>query len=244
MQQTTSIGFIAIHTTLFGNSLSDPCRPTRMFYPKMKKLISPALRDSSPQVEVCLLTEGKIKKHLLEAIKKTEQEDSIWAGMFYLSDRQVIKELLKASWRGVEVRLVLDPNKDAFGFKKNGVPNRPVADELIKESEEKIKIRWYKTHGEQYHTKLVFIRGRGKSVIIGGSANLTKRNIDNYNLESNLKIVADNESMIVKDLENYFQRIWNNTRGLYTVDLEEYRDQSFAKRFLYLFQEWSGFSTV
>ncbi|HHY06615.1 MAG TPA: phospholipase, partial [Clostridia bacterium] len=82
---------------------------------KMKKLISPALRDSSPQVEVCLLTEGKIKKHLLEAIKKTEQEDSIWAGMFYLSDRQVIKELLKASWRGVEVRLVLDPNKDAFG---------------------------------------------------------------------------------------------------------------------------------
>ena len=211
---------------------------------KMKKLISPALRDSSPQVEVCLLTEGKIKKHLLEAIKKTEQGDSIWAGMFYLSDRKIVKELLKASWRGVEVRLVLDPNKDAFGFEKIGIPNRPVADELVKESEEKIKIRWYKTRGEQYHTKLVFIKGRGKSVIIGGSANLTKRNIDNYNLESNLKIVADNESMIVKDLENYFQRIWNNTRGLYTVDLEEYRDQSFAKRFLYLFQEWSGFSTV
>ncbi|MDD2432538.1 MAG: phospholipase D family protein [Clostridia bacterium] len=210
----------------------------------MKKLISPAWQDNSPQVEVCLLTEGKIKKHLLEAIKKAEQGDSIWAGMFYLSDRKVIKELLKASWRGVEVRLVLDPNKDAFGFEKIGIPNRPVADELIKESEEKIKIRWYKTHGEQYHTKLVFIRGRGKSVILGGSANLTKRNLNNYNLESNLKIVADNESMIVKDLENYFQRIWNNTRGLYTVDLAEYREESIVKRFLYLFQEWSGFSTV
>ncbi len=40
-------------------------------------------------------------------------------GMFYLADRQVIKGLLKAAWRGVDIRLILDANKDAFGLEKN-----------------------------------------------------------------------------------------------------------------------------
>ncbi len=40
-------------------------------------------------------------------------------GMFYLADRQVIKGLLKAAWRGgVDIRLILDANKDAFGLEK------------------------------------------------------------------------------------------------------------------------------
>jgi len=209
-----------------------------------QNLLQPVVTTDSAKVEVRLLTEGMIKKHLLKELQKTEQGDTVWAGMFYLSDRQVIRELLKASGRGVEIRLVLDPNKDAFGLEKNGIPNRPVANELYEKSKEKIEIMWYKTHGEQYHTKLIMLKGKEKSMIFGGSANLTKRNLGNYNLESDLAICADNESLLVKDLENYFQRIWQNTRGLYTVDLEEYRDRSWVKRLLYLFQEWTGCSTV
>jgi len=195
-------------------------------------------------MEICLLTEGKIKQHLLQEIKKTSKDDVIKIGMFYLSERDVIKELIKASGRGVEINLILDANKDAFGMEKNGIPNRPVAEELYKESGEKINIKWYKTHGEQYHTKLILIRGREKSVVFGGSANLTRRNIGDYNLETDLKITANNSSKVIEDVEQYFRRVWNNTEGIYTVDFEEYREQSFWKRILYLFQEWSGLSTV
>ena len=34
---------------------------------------------------------------------------------------------------------ILDPNKDAFAREKSGVPNRPVAYELVKKSKGKIK---------------------------------------------------------------------------------------------------------
>ena len=163
--------------------------------------------------ETCLLTENKIKKHLLSEIKALTQGGQIWIGMFYLADRQVIEELLLAAERGVEIRLVLDANKDAFGLEKNGIPNRPVANELYEKSAGKIKIRWYKTHGEQYHTKLVFLKGRGRSVIFGGSANLTRRNLDDYNLETDIKISAANDSILVNEIETTLI-IWKNDAEL------------------------------
>lgn len=219
---------------------------TASYYPdeETEQVAQVELSANYTKAEVCLLTEGKIKSALLKALKNTKQGDQIWLGMFYLSDRQIIKELLSASQREVEIKLVLDPNKDAFGLEKNGIPNKPVANELYEKSNGKIKIRWYKTHGEQFHTKLTFIKGLENSVIIGGSANLTKRNIGNYNLEADLAIYADNQNLIVSETQNYFQRIWNNTRGIYTVDFEEYHEQSAWKEMLYLFQEWSGFSSV
>lgn len=198
---------------------------------------------SSGNMLASLITEGQIRKHLLEEIKKTISGDSIQIGMFYLSERNLIKELIKASKRGVDVQIILDPNKDAFGLEKNGIPNRPVAAELVKKSKEAIKIRWYDTHGEQFHTKLIMIKHKKTSVIFGGSANLTRRNIGDYNLESDIKIVASNESKIVTDISQYFDRIWNNTDGNYTVDFDKYYDASFSKKMLYRFQEWSGLST-
>jgi len=206
--------------------------------------ISVSTEDKSSKVKVRLLTEGKIKRELLKEMENVEQGDQIWMGMFYLSDRQIINALIKASQRGAEINLIFDPNKDAFGIEKNGIPNKPVANELYKKAADKIKIKWYKTHGEQYHTKLTFIKGRDHSVIIGGSANLTKRNINNYNLEADLAIYADNSSVIVKEIEHYFLQIWHNTGGIYTVEFEEYWEQSVWKKCLYLFQEWTGFSTV
>ena len=56
------------------------------------------------------------------------------------------------------IRVLLDPNKDAFGFEKSGLPNREVASELVAASAGAIKLRWYRTHGEQFHVKLAAIR--------------------------------------------------------------------------------------
>ncbi|MFZ5966725.1 MAG: phospholipase D family protein [Bacillota bacterium] len=198
---------------------------------------------SEGNIEASLITEGKIRKHVLEAIQNTVSGDSIRLGMFYLSERKIIRELIKASERGVNIRLILDRNVDAFGLEKNGIPNRPVANELQKKSNGAIQIKWYNTHGEQFHSKLIFIRQKEKSLIVGGSANFTRRNIGDYNLETDVKIIAHNDEKVVQDVSNYFERLWNNEGGLYTLDYEQHKDESKIKTLIYRFQEWSGLSS-
>jgi len=50
-----------------------------------------------------------------------------------------IHKLVKASDRGVEINMILDTNDFFFAKAKFGIPNKPVAEELIKKSEGKIR---------------------------------------------------------------------------------------------------------
>lgn len=200
-------------------------------------------KNQSTDTSVRLITEGKIRDSLIEEINKTNKKDEIFVGMFYLSHRGIISSLINAANRGVDVKLILDPNKDAFGMDKNGIPNRQAAEELRDKTNNKIEVRWYDTNGEQYHSKIVFIDKRNESIIIGGSANLTRRNIDNYNLETNLIIKTKTNSKINNDVKNYFYRIWNNKDGHYTVKYEKYKSESIIKTIIYRIQETTGLST-
>ena len=163
--------------------------------------------------------------------------------MFYLSDRDIINSLLKASERGVEIRLLLDPNKDAFAREKSGIPNRQVANELVKKSNEKIQIKWFDTKGEQFHVKLVIIRKENSTITYLGSANLTRRNIDDLNLETNVKTIIPNSRALATEFKEYFDRLWNNEGAKYSLDFEAYEETSKAKWLLYYIQEKSGFSS-
>lgn len=193
--------------------------------------------------EVQVLTEDKIKEEILKNIKDTEKGDRIDLGMFYLSHRDIIKQLIAAADRGVKIRIVLDPNKDAFGFEKNGLPNRQTAAELLKKSGNKIEVRWYLTNGEQFHTKIIAIHKVDKAVFIGGSANYTRRNLDNYNLEVDLMVTVSAGDPLANEFETYFDRIWTNWDGIYTGDYSEYADDSLWKAVLYRFQEKTGLCT-
>ncbi len=167
-----------------------------------------------------MVTEKKIKDALISSLLVATPNTEINIAMFYLSNRDVVRALLKASDNGADIKIVLDSNKDAFGHEKGGIPNRQVASELVKKSEGKIKIRWYDTHGEQFHRKLIFIKNKNKqSQLILGSANLTRRNIGNYNLETNVVVRGDNNLPLFKDLEFYFDLIWDNQENKnFTVD--------------------------
>jgi len=200
--------------------------------------------ETTAGVKATLLTEGKIKKHIVKEIKDTKAKDKISLAMFYLSDRSIVKELINAANRGVDIKLVLDANKDAFGIEKNGIPNRQVASELVKKSDGKINVKWYDTNGEQFHTKLIFIEKDDKGIIIGGSANFTRRNLDDYNLETDVKIeIYGEENELATETSEYFNRIWNNEDGQYTSDYSKYQDDSFIKKVIYRFQEFSGLCT-
>jgi HKD family nuclease len=205
------------------------------------KMHKKEINQKETNIKVKLITEKKIKDQIIELIDNSKKNDKISIAMFYLSERGVIKKLLKASKRGVKIKLILDPNKDAFGYKKNGIPNRPVANELIKKTKGNIKIKWYDTHGEQFHTKLLFFQNKKETDIILGSANITKRNINNFNLEMDLMITGNNNSSIANEVDEYFQTIWNNNNNkLYTVEYNKYKDESFLHFLIYRIQEFTG----
>jgi len=196
-----------------------------------------------PPTTAQYLTEGQIKRVVLEELEALNGGDRLDIAMFYLSDRSIIRALLGAARRGVGIRLMLDPNKDAFGRQKGGIPNRQVAHELVTQSGGRIAVRWYDTHGEQFHTKLVIGWHEGHIVAMGGSANLTRRNLDDFNLEADVKVTAPLDSRLAEDLGRYYERLWTNTSGQYTVDYNAYEDRSWLKRLIYRIQEWSGFSS-
>ena len=79
--------------------------------------------------------------------------------MFYLSARRLIRALLAAAERGATLRLLLDPNREAFGYPKPGLPNRPVAAELTRKSAGNLTVRWAHTHQEQF---LIRVFGRSR----------------------------------------------------------------------------------
>lgn len=203
-----------------------------------------SVSDESGGVKVKLLTEKKIRDSLVELIKSLAKGDSIHMAMFYLSDRKIIKALKQADKSGVDIRIILDPNKDAFGREKNGVPNRPVADELLKNSKGNTEIRWCDTHGEQCHSKMTLVKNSSGYHLLLGSANLTKRNIGNYNLETDILIESDEKIEAIKRAYEFFNETWENKSGrIYTADYAKYKDESLRKKFLYHWMERTGMSS-
>ncbi len=197
-------------------------------------------------VRTQVLTEGAILDAIVERIGSAVRGESIDIAMFYISDRKIIDALLDAAARGVNVRLILDPNKDAFGYEKNGIPNRPVASELLAASDGAIHVRWYRTHGEQFHTKLVTVYGADRVWLSLGSANLTRRNIGDYNLEANVAIETARSSPLGTQVLEYFDTLWGNRAGNgieYTADFGVYADPTQANYWLYRIMESTGLST-
>ncbi len=195
------------------------------------------------KVKVGIITEGEIKDSLIKEIQNTGEGHKINMAMFYLADFDIVKELISASHRGVEIKIILDANKDAFGIEKNGIPNRPVGYKLINDSDGMIQIRWYNTQGEQFHTKMSLFIREDETILIGGSANLTRRNVQDYNLETNLRVVLSEDDLQSVALEKYFNRIWNNQDGEYTLDFQAYEDGSLFKKIMYYIQEKTGLSS-
>jgi phosphatidylserine/phosphatidylglycerophosphate/cardiolipin synthase-like enzyme len=164
---------------------------------------------------VQLVTEGKILEGFLTDVGAAGAGDRVDLAMFYVSERKVVKALLDAAGRGASVRLILDPNKDAFGREKGGIPNRQVATELLTRSGGQIDVR--------------------------GSANLTRRNIGDYNLEADLRFSLPREAPVAAAVHRYLDRVFGNEGGDFTLPYEAYQDDSWLKRILYRLEEFTGF---
>jgi phosphatidylserine/phosphatidylglycerophosphate/cardiolipin synthase-like enzyme len=200
--------------------------------------------ESTARVQV--LTEGEILAAIVRNFGGARVGDSIDIAMFYLSERSVIQALLAAARRGVSVRVILDPNKDAFGRTKNGIPNRSVATELAAASDGAIQVRWFRTHGEQFHSKLVAMRTATEFWFTLGSANLTRRNLEDFNLEANVAASVPLNADIATQITAWFDSLWHN-RGPpeleYTAEFGTYADPAQSTYWLYRLMEATGLST-
>jgi len=192
------------------------------------------------------LTERAIERALLRELGRAREGWRVDIALFYLSDREVIRAIEGAARRGARVRAVLDANHDAFGRDKNGVPNRPVAAELMRLADSTdLEVRWADTHGEQFHGKALRVRGPERDSLILGSANWTRRNLDNLNLEANLMLAPAGEPG--ERFDRYFRELWTNHGALdWTLPYEARGETGLArwwKTALYRFQEATGAST-
>mgnify|MGYP003643799902 CR=1 FL=1 len=199
---------------------------------------STATTDTQLQV----LTEAAIRDALLRMVDSAQSGDKLDLEVFYFSHRPLIEALIRAQLRGVQLRVLMDANRDAFGREKNGVPNRQVAWDL---HEEGIDVRWCATQGEQCHRKWLRLdRADGSSELITGSANFTRRNLDDLNLETSVRLLAPAQQPVMQAAREQFERSWSNPNGeQHSLPYAEFADHSRWRYGLYRFMEFSGIST-
>jgi phosphatidylserine/phosphatidylglycerophosphate/cardiolipin synthase-like enzyme len=206
---------------------------------------SAAVPLSADTARVQVLTEGALRSALLEHAEASARGDAIDVAMFGFADRGVIEALLDASRRGVEVRLILDPSEDATTAVPSGLPNQPAASELVARSAGAVRVRWYRTHGERFHGALVLFRDRQKLWLTVGSANLTRRGLDDYNLEASLAIEVLRDAPLAVQVQGYFDTLWSNQAALgieYTADFAAFADSRQTDYWLYRLLEGTGFT--
>jgi phosphatidylserine/phosphatidylglycerophosphate/cardiolipin synthase-like enzyme len=194
--------------------------------------------------KVSIATESAIHVSLLEHINGAVRGDAIDIAMFHIADRAVIESLLAANTRGVRVRLILDPDKDALG--ESSIPNGPVASELVTASDGAIHVRWYRTHGEEFHSKLVMIYGAERLWATVGSADLTRRNLADYDLNANVAIETARGTPLALQMSDYFETLWSNRALLgveYSADFGVYADSSQSRYWLYRVMDWTGLAS-
>jgi hypothetical protein len=82
------------------------------------------------------------------------------------------------------------------------------------------------------------------TTLIQGSANLTRRNINGFNLETNLVIVGDSATRSLTEARQFFNQQWNNQESrLASVAYSEYADTSYLKTLRYRIMELTGLSS-
>ena len=216
--------------------------------PTLVRLIS-AANTSQPADQyaagrIAIKTESAILDSALQMISSAQRESRLDLAFFYLSHREIVAALLDAHKRGVQVRVLLDANNEAFGHKKSGIPNRQVALELHKAG---IPVRWCNTFGEQCHSKLLTLRPlAGSTQLLLGSANFTRRNLDDLNLETDVWVSVSPDSEVAKKAVDFFERQWQSGPGsdpVMSLPYERWADDSMLRYWRYRLMEATGLST-
>jgi len=176
-----------------------------------------------------VVSEAAVGTVLLERIDTAPPGAAIDIAVLYLAQRSVVRALIDAARRGVAVRVLLDPGRDGYGYAHSGLPNRQVATELLAASDGAVRVRWYRTHGEQFSPGFVLVRDGGRSWLMIGTAQLSRRDLDNYNLAAAFIVDLDAASNTAGQALDWFEGLWfNRAPGgtEFSTDADVYADAS------------------
>ena len=140
------------------------------------------------------------------------------------------------------MRLILDPHKSSS---LRNSANQSVASELIAASDGKIRVAWYRTHSERFSAALVLIHGTGPTWMLSGSASLTRRDLDDYDLAVDAAVSGPAAAAPLQSAQQFFDTLWND-RGPpgieYTADADTWTDPSQVRYWAYRLMELLGVS--
>ncbi len=150
-------------------------------------------------IDARFLTEGGIETALLDAVAAAGRDDQINLAVGDLSHRPLIAAAIAAAWRGAQLRVLLSRNR---------LPNRAVADELLRDGGGRIEVRWYPDDPPAPRLSLLAVRHRNDLWLNVSSANFTRRNLDDLNLEAGVELRMPLRAAPGRAVLEYFDGIW------------------------------------
>jgi len=180
-------------------------------------------------IDARFLTEGAIEAALLDAVAAAGSGDQIFIAVQNLSDRRLIAAALGAAGRGARLQVLLA---------RNPMPNQPVAGELLRGGGGRIEVRWCPMDTGISLPKLLLVRHRNDLWMNLGSANFTRRNLGDLNLESDVELRMPAQAAPARAAMEYFAKAWSAADG--AVDLAEESPMAYWR---YRFAEATGLSS-
>ena len=156
----------------------------------------PVESRSMGTIDARFLTEGAIHVALRDAIAAAGPGDSISVAVHAMGDRQMVASLLRAAARGAALRLLLDADSPA---------NPAVAAELIRAAGGNIDVHW---RSSEDGVRLVMIRHRNDVWLTLGSADITRRDLDDLDLEANIELHLPARAAPARAAADRFARDW------------------------------------
>ncbi|MEP6884119.1 MAG: phospholipase D-like domain-containing protein [Gammaproteobacteria bacterium] len=180
-------------------------------------------------IDARFLTEGGIKTALLDAVAAAGTGDRISIAVEVLSHRPLITAAIAAAWRGVRLRVLLSRDR---------IPNRTVADELLREGAGRIEVRWFADEPAVPRLSLLAVRHRSDLWLNFGAANFTRRNLDDLNLEAGVELRMPLRAAPARAVAEYFDGHWSRAAVYPRV-----ADEGSAAYWRYRFAEATGLSS-
>lgn len=193
-------------------------------------------RATDGDVLVTPLLGKHIKNAIIDDIDNIRAGERLFLFAQFLSERELIEALVRASDRGVVGILVLDQNKVSFGSPKGGFPNQVIGPEIKRRT--RFEIRWANTEVEEYHNQFILIQREDRCTIHAGSANFSRRGLSNTVLEANVRVDAPPGTGVCEDTLAYARWMCEAPRSL---PYEQGREQrAWSKYWFCRFQEATG----
>ena len=198
--------------------------------------------DASGTLRARMLDFTHAHEQIIAHIKNLQQTDQLSIAMRFVSDRDVVSALKDAANRNVNIRVILDPNEEYFGHKLHGIPNRPVAKEFTSNIGGGIEVRWCDPRKLPCESRMMLGKSATSTFLMVGGADLTGRDIGGYNIVSEVMVESTHDFTASKDAEAYFNKMWMNDGGDYTVPYENFADDSIWRSSVYRMMERTGIS--